>query len=267
MGPKKAFRVSLTLLLLLAVVLVRPDRAGAQERVLDVYFFDRAPYYIRPNNGRATGFLVEITRLILDRARVSYRLVEAPPKRILALLEQGEYAGSIGWFRTKEREAVVRFSRPIYQDRPLCLVINRDKTNVLPPRPTGEQVLTSGLSLGVISGFSYGDWADGLIKKFDPPRQALAVDMQKLFTMIARTRRDYTIVAPEEASYLLAGNPELAERLKVLRIADAPAGNLRHLIFSRRVEDRTLAEIDRAVSEVVGTEEYRELTAFPTETP
>ena len=238
-----------------------PIPAAAQQ-TLPVYYLDRAPYYFKQPDGQAGGFLVEVTRLILEKAGVPHRFEELPPKRILAEIQDGKYACSIGWFKTPERESFAKFSLPIYRNQPMCIVINPDKRSVLPGKPTGGDIAGSGLLLGTIAGFSYGEWADGLISRFKPPRQEVHVEMATLFTMIAWGRVDYIFVSPEEAIPFIESRSDLAEKLLLVRIADAPEGSPRHLMFGRAVLDETIAKIDRAVIEVIETQDYRRLTEF-----
>jgi uncharacterized protein (TIGR02285 family) len=238
-----------------------PIPAAAQE-TLPIYYMDRAPYYIKLPNGQAGGFLVEVTRLILDEAGVPYRFEELPPKRILAKIQDGEFAGSVGWFKTPERESFAKFSLPFYRNLPMCIVINADKRRLLSEKPTGGEIVGSGLQLGVIAGFSYGSWLDGLIQDYAPPKQAVNVDTATLFHMIARGRVDYIFVSPEEAIPLMDSRPDIADKLLLVRIDDAPEGSPRHLMFGRAVPDETLARIDRAVLEVIETQAYRGLTEF-----
>lgn len=243
--------------ILLSVAVKGKARAGEENKVLKVYYFHRPPYYIKLDDGKETGFLVEITKLVLDTARIPHVFVETPPKRILKFIEQTEYSCSVGWFKTRERESVSLFSDPIYQDMPTGIVLRRSSS--FAEKPTLNQVLESPLMLGVVQGFSYGADIDDAILRLNPSKFSISGEDENLLKMIQYKRIDYAFMAPEEANYLLHQNPFIKSELQLIKIADAPEGNFRYLMFSKGVGSAVVERVNESIRKVKNTKKYKDL--------
>jgi hypothetical protein len=90
---------------------------------LNVSYFERPPYYLTTPAGDASGFLVEKTKKILQAANVNARFISLKPNKIIFIIKHANLPHcSIGWFKKPEREAFAKFTKPIYQDRPLVLL-------------------------------------------------------------------------------------------------------------------------------------------------
>ncbi|MBI9084633.1 MAG: transporter substrate-binding domain-containing protein [Desulfobacterales bacterium] len=223
---------------------------------LTVYYFHRPPYYETDEAGQAGGFLVEITRLILSEAQVPFQFEEMPHKRILSRLREHRRVSSPGWFKTPERQRFARFSQPIYRNRPLCIIINRQLAPRFEEAPEMARILSSDLTLGVLDEFSYGLWADGQMARFKPKTYRLAGSQGSLLEMVLRSRVDYMLIAMEEAMNILARNDRAAVMGRIVRIADAPEGNQRPIMFSLGVDEQTVTKIDSAIERVRVSEPY-----------
>ena len=232
--------------------------AGEENKVLKVYYFHRPPYYVRLDDGKATGFLVEITKMILDTAGISHVFVETPPKRILKFIEHAEYSCSVGWFKTRERESVALFSDPIYQDMP-AEIVSRRSSSLFTEKPTLNQVLESPLTLGVVKGFSYGSDVDDAILRLNPSIFSISGEAESLLKMIQYKRIDYAFMAPEESNYILQQNPLMRSELQLIKIADVTQGNFRYLMFSKGVGSAVVERVNESIRKVKNTEKYRDL--------
>lgn len=224
--------------------------AGPQVRAaepLPVYYFDRPPFYSTSARGRAQGILIERAAKAFALAKIDYRFRPLPSKRVLAAIRCGRRAAGLGWFRKPERESFAVFSRVLYRDQPLALVVNKTGGSKLKPASSLEAALKSGLRLGLKDGFSYGPWADGLIARHNPPRLELALPQANLMRMVAAGRMDFLLMNRAEADWLLSADPKLAERLEIRPLVEAPPGNTRHLMYSRSVEPELIRAVDRAL--------------------
>jgi polar amino acid transport system substrate-binding protein len=246
-----------------------PGLAEAQvappNRVLAIYYFHREPYYIKKADGSVSGFLMDITARVHERAGIPFVFEELPAKRILGLLEQGAYAGGVGWFRNPEREKFALFSHPIYQDHPLRLVCRKSTAREFPANAKLADILAGPWNIGLVDGFSYGAWADGQLKERAPEAYRITGLPVQLFKMIQSGRIDYTLVAHEEAVHLIRSDPESCRDLAVFPLADAPPGNLRHLMYSRLVGQGLLDQVNQSLAAFQDTDEYRSLTSFELE--
>jgi len=228
---------------------------------LTVYYYNRMPYYGEVT-GHPAGLLLDIAREVFERAGVPYRFVAMPVRRITENLRTDRNACSIGWFRTPEREAQFLFSDDcLYQDKPFCVIVRKDRSDRLPANPGIRDILQSNLELGLVEGFRYGDWLEGNLKAFAPRCQPVAVgdDSGVMYRMLLGGRFEYMFAGSEEAAYVLASNADYAVRLDRVRVADAPAGNKRYIMFSPNTDPGLLARINAAIPEVRRSRAYRQL--------
>ena len=240
-----------------AAALARGARAGREP--LPVLYIDRPPYYQTLPDGSAGGALVEIARLVLERAGVPHRFVEMPARRILQMIRKGESVCSVGWFRTRERESFARFSEPIYRNLPIGAMVRREAASRWPPRPTLRDALGSGLVLGMVNGYRYGPEVDALVARLRPPVVRVAGGQENLLRMLARGRVDWMLVCPEEAGYRFRRDPDLAARTVLVRFRDAPPGNRRYILFSRSVPPGVVKAVNEAIRAVVRSTRYRRI--------
>ena len=253
-GTLAGARASLARLLaggaLLTLLLSPGTTPAAAEEPLSILYFNRPPLYVALPGGRAGGLLLEKVERIFRRAQVPYLTREVPVKRILDELKWGKNACGIGWFKTSEREAYAIFSEPVARDHPYSLVINRRKAEALPPRPDLEMVLARGLNMGMVDGFTYGPLVDDLVAKLRPATTKATGSTFNLLGMIALGRCDFTLADTLEAAWLLGRDLQLASKLEIRPLASAPPGNLRHIMFSKKVDPAVIERINRAIAEI-----------------
>lgn len=222
------------------------------EEPLTIYYFPRPPFYVTDPDGRATGLLVDQTRAIMARAGIQCRFVSVPSKRVLLLLRRGAAGCGVGWLRTPAREAFAVFSRPIHRDTPLVALMGPERAAQSPPGASLAGLLSSGLVLGVIDGFSYGHQVDRMIARANPARQVVTGEVASLMRMIAAHRCDWMLVDRREAQWQMDHDPDLARGLRMVDLSDAPPGNLRHLMCSPDLAGQVMERIDRAIVQTVG---------------
>lgn len=239
--------------------------AWAGEQPVTLFVFDRPPYYVLHDGQPAGGFLLDIALAVFAQAGIPVEVREMPPERILATFAARDVrACAVGWLRTTERASYARFSLPLYENRPLGVVVTAEKARALGPAPSLDRLLAAGLSWGMRRGFSYGDVFDAAFKKYPGQATRLFSDTRLMVRLIAKHRLDATLVAPEELSTYLAEEPELAEGIRFLPITDAPSGFERHLMCDTSLPQALLDRIDAAIAVVRGSERYRQLTRFQT---
>lgn len=225
--------------------------------LLTVYFSERPPLCILDGQ---RGVLLELTKAFLADAGLKARFIELPPNRVLDLLRSGQGdALGVGWFKTPERELWGRFSRPIYQDRPLVAVVNSRVVGQLPYSTRLDALLSSGLTLGLQTGVSLGVVVDQKIRALGLVPLESVVDTPTLLHLIRDGRMDYTLMSQEEAEYLLAQDAELGSGLVLVKLVDAPQGNVRHLLYSVTFEPEVATRIDAAIDRIRSSGRYRAL--------
>ncbi|WP_245747894.1 substrate-binding periplasmic protein [Formivibrio citricus] len=228
---------------------------------LTIYHYERMPFFGN-NSGKEAGILIDISRMIFDQAKIRHKYVEVPVRRLLESLKEREYACTIGALKTTERETLYAYSDDfIYQDQPFRIIIQSEKKTLLPENPTVRQILESELRLGVIDGHVYGSWLDGSIARYKPRLQKINIgdDTERMHKMIAGDRIDYMFAVAEEAKYVINNNREFAEKLSIVKVADAPAGNRRYILCSKEVGGETLKKINAAIKTVKASANYKRL--------
>ncbi len=199
--------------------------------------------------GVVMGVTADPLRRALLKSGIPYEWVETPSKRQMELIVAGRGQDcGLGWFRTPEREAVAQFSAPLYQDRPTILLTRTDVESLFDGMSIRD-ILRQPLRLLRRDGYSYGSDLDRQIAEFSPPGYRVTVGNVQMMQMIVRGRADYLFIAPEEAAYLLDGGVIPHHQLKVLRVSDMPAGNIRYLMCSLAVDPRVIQRLNQALSD------------------
>lgn len=212
---------------------------------LALHYQERPPYSRSDGAGQVSGLVATPAANALTRAGISYRWTLTPNQRQIALMQQGEglHCG-VGWFRTPERAALGKFSQPLYRDQPFAALARTDAP-LRDGMRASEALAAAGTVLLVKEGYSYGPVLDPLLA--DVATLRTPAEVPQMVRMLAAGRAAWMIVTREEARELLAP-PELAQaRLRVLTLADVPAGQTRHLYCSKAVPDDWIARIDRAL--------------------
>ncbi len=147
---------------------------------------NHAPPYRVIEGGPPTGLYVEIFREITDRLGWKTHYREAPFRRVLKMIRQGEVDVMLGALKTSERDDLMEFVAPAFPpERKLFLYI-KDSGRI-------EQYTDLyGKTIGVLEGSSYFNRFDNdeLLLKEAAPRY------ENLMLMMERGRVD-VVVTPE----------------------------------------------------------------------
>jgi polar amino acid transport system substrate-binding protein len=227
---------------------------------LSLLVFNRPPYYSLHHGRPDGGFLLTTALAAFQWADIPVAVREMPPGRIIATLKApGERACAVGWYKTPEREAFGRFSLPIYRNQPL--VVAMAQTLALPDTrsPFLADLLAAGWRWGLREGFSYGPDFDQTLAAYPAIRRF--ADSGHMVELLAQGRLDAMLIEPEELAWILKNTPRLGQSIRVVRLADAPAGGQRHILCSAAVSKEEMARLDAAIETFTATEEYQGLAA------
>jgi len=127
-----------------------------------------------------------------------------------------------------------------------------------------DALLASGLTLGLKAGSSLGPLLDQKIRAQGLVPLETALDIPQLLKMVQTGRMDYTLLADEEAQFLMARDPSLTPGLTLLRLTDPPPGNHRYFLYPGTFNVAWKTRIDEAIEKVRNSPKYRELvTVMP----
>lgn len=235
-------------------------------QTLTISYTEKPPYYYTDSSTKKpSGFLLEKTLKILNKAEITdYKLISLPPKRILKEMNDNmEFECSIGWFINEERKKIAQFSLPIHRDSAMVLIVNNkdlasmkgiktldDLKNWIAQKENSQKTI----SLGKVSGFSYGDVIDQFIannfvettfkKHFlDQSSQ----DPIQLLSRISLRRINFGFFDQKEFEYFIQKEPTIARDLTVLKLKGMPEGKERYLMCSRKVSSETMVRINNAI--------------------
>ena len=241
------------LCLLLLVAWLAPSPAWGEPLVMA---YPNRPPYNYTENGTAAGSLVDLVRTILTAAGIEFAFTEMPSKRILAEIQpEDSRLCSFGWFKTPEREAYARFSRPFVQDTPLqALVLRRNLARFAGKTSLRELATAPALELGLVAGWSYGTVVEETRKQAGvqvvdiPARQQQAL-------MLAWGRFAYTLVREAEVDEVVRLSGLSPEEFSILPLSDLQARDKRFFLYGRGVPADVLDRINAAIAKLTNVRE------------
>ncbi len=244
---RSAFAPGLLFLLLLAAL---PARAEDRPRPLVVAYLPRPPYHYAVN-GTHAGEIYERVARVLDRAGLNATFQEVPYQRILdGLRRPGSRLCSFGWHQTEAREAFARFSLPIFEDAPLVAVGPAGLRKRLGEESTLAAILaTPRITLGLVQGWSYGDYVDGMARKYASwvlraPSQA------QMAAMLAHGRFSCVLLRATEVEAFLRNTGLPPGSFEVLPLHDLRERSRRFILCGRGVPEPVMDRIDAAIREL-----------------
>ncbi len=234
----------------LCLILTAPLAAAQDERLVALYF-KRPPYYDTVGD-KATGLLIELTRKIFVDAGISPVFVEVPPQRILYYVKDPKRkVCSIGWFKTTEREKFAKFSRPIYQNKPLVILTTKThQARIEEYTGLKDVFFDQSLIMAKIEAFSYGTTIDTWINNYAPRIHRISSDQSVLPHLLLINRASYMLVAPEEINTMLVKADTDPKAFVTISKPDIPQGNKRYIIYGKTIDDDIIQRIDRSIAEL-----------------
>lgn len=245
-GP--ALHLLLRKIVVVALGLIGARVASAQQPPITVHYNNRPPYLMPQPDGSVEGLTGSVAKAAFGAAGLPVLWKETPTNRQLLLIESGTGRDcAVGWFRNAQREQFARFTSPIYRDQPWVVIAGRHYP--LPNNATIAQILAAKeLRLLVKDRFSYGADLDARIAQYGGQTVTTAGEWPQIIGMLVRSRADYMFASQEEARYFAASPDGVAGGLRVLTIADAPPGEYRHIMCSKKVSDGEIAALNAAIA-------------------
>lgn len=231
-----------------------PERAayGGEPYHLAVEYLEFPPYYFTNGAMQPDGFLLKLADAAFQEAGVLPEYESLSAKQILSHMHSDRPVCSIGWFKTPERETFARFSRKIYQNRPVEVVYLERNGPLFDKHETlASLVRDRSLSMGKAKSYSQGKVVDEIIAKGDPPITVVNGSYADLFRLLAAGEFSYFIVASEYIDYQIRRNHLNAALFAHKKMADIPEGNIRYLMYSRGVPKSVIRRIDEALVRVL----------------
>ncbi len=241
-----ATRARCRALMALGLLAALPWVAAAQPLML--HYQERPPFSSTGPDGQPQGLLIEPLKRALARSGIDHRWLTTPSQRQMALIQhgQGQDCG-IGWLYTAEREALGRFSRPIYRNLPFQALVRSDR--VIAAAPSAAALLADASQpLLAKEGYSYGVSIDALIQSQPAAVQRTSTESVSMARMVAAGRAGWMLISPEESEPLLASLGTDRAALRLVTLAGGEPGSTRHLYCNLQVSAALIARLDRALA-------------------
>jgi len=239
------------LILIWSCLLISTSRALGD--VLTISYLNRPPYYYEEDH-KASGFLIELQKKILQDAGIEAEFKVRPPKRIMLEIKNPKnHYCSVGWFKKPDRERFAKFTLPIYQNEPVVVLTTKQNKHLFSRHTSLKEVfLDNTLTFGGMESFSYGATIDQMIRDLSPRRYKAFYEQQQLIVMLLRQRISYMLIAPEEIETLIRSAKLSPSHFTSIQMSDIPLGNKRYLMCSQGVSDELINKINRSIVRIIG---------------
>lgn len=232
------------LLLASGSLLGSPCRAGEP---ITVFYNVRPPYLLQQENGEPSGLTGTPAQKAFAAARLPVQWSILPTNRqIVMIRENGGRYCAVGWFQTPERDSFAKFTKPLYRDQAWMVLVHsglaldeRDSLAAVLARP--------GLRVMVKDKYSYGRGIDELLVRYKPSIAISTGTTVQMLQSLGAQSVDLIFVSEEEGRYLLANAISQAGQLRLLRLADMPKGETRHIMCSRHVPDEVIERLNKSI--------------------
>jgi polar amino acid transport system substrate-binding protein len=232
-------------------LMVLGSSALAFGETLTISYIERKPYYFT-ENGQPAGTLLERVRAAAADAKIAHEFVPMAIPRIMNEVKSKTKAHcSVGWYRTPERVQFAQFSEPFARDEAFAILTRKDLASQVDAYPTLAALFANkNLTLGVASGFSYGEALDRMIREQKPKLVDTEPEHGKLITMLAKSRFSYMFVIPVELDSMLAGAHLKPVDFHTRNMSDMPAGATRYLMCSPGVSKATMDGLNSSIKKL-----------------
>ena len=232
---------------LTAALLLLTCSAVAGETPIPLQYTERPPYITRAPDGTVSGISALSAMRAFEQANIPYTLQFMSAKHQIVNLQANEAAlCSIAWYKTPEREAFAKFTKPISQDSPTIALANVKFQ--APPNATIENLLANpDTRILLKQSVVYGRYVETKLSSAKAQLMRSYDEYETIVKAIRNGRADLTFATEEEADYYTKhlGYPIAA--FNVIRFSDVPPGEYRHILCSKKVPDAIINRLNAAL--------------------
>lgn len=201
-------------------------------------------------DGTIKGVVGDMVAMAFQSAGLEFEVKLAALKRELLILKQDLIPNTCGasWFKNPEREKYLRYSIPLYQDPPVSILVRQEDLPRFQSYDSFMEVLEdTDLSVGVVSGFSYGKDVDALLSRYQPAKMT-APDNASMFRMLLAGRFSYLITDEIEATGQLSDIDADPNEVHLMTYSDLPEGSWRYIVCNLSTDPEIIEKLNLAIS-------------------
>lgn len=214
---------------------------------LTVFYNVRPPYLVQTESGAPTGLTGTPAQQAFQRAGIAVHWRVLPTNRqIVMIRENGGRYCAIGWFQTPERDSFAKFTKALYRDQSWMVLVHAGLPLEAADSLAGV-LARPGLRVMVKDKYSYGPAIDELLVRHKPAMAVSTGTTAQMLQSLGAQSVDLIFVSEEEGRYLMANSISRSGNLRLLRLADMPSGETRHIMCSRAVPDALIDQLNRAI--------------------
>jgi polar amino acid transport system substrate-binding protein len=239
--------VNVLVSLLIAITGLLAGASALADPTITLTYEERAPYQTRAG-GAVQGLTASPAAMAFKAAAVPFVWEASSMSRQLHILRENQGSQCVvGWFKTSERLAFAKYTKPIYRDGPIVALARRG-FGLGPGRTLEHALATPGLRILVRGKYSYGAYIDSTLGRIKPLTIASALTNQQLTELLVGNRADLMFASEEEATVLLRLAGGKASDLHLVRFSDVLPGEERHIVCTRNVPDATIARLNSVIA-------------------
>ena len=231
--------------LLLAMLLA--SAAFAADTPIPLHYSERPPSVTRSPDGSVSGIAATAAMRAFKAAGIPYELQFMSAKHQLVNLQANEEPlCSIAWYKTPEREAFAKFTRPVSQDTQTIALTNINFQ--APQHATIENLLANPETRILLKqAVVYGSYVETRLSSAKAHVIRTYDEYETIVRAIKNGRADLTFATLEEVDYYAKhlGYPIAA--FNVIRFDDVPPGEYRHILCSKKVPDAIIERLNAAL--------------------
>lgn len=208
---------------------------------LEILYEDREPY-IKTENNTISGIVATPLIKAIKNADIKINLINKPSSRHLYEIKSNKKSiCAIGWFKNKKRESFSKFSKFLYQDEAMGILVRKDNTSIRKIKDINTLLKDQSLKLLTKSSYSYGTYIDNKLLEYNIKRNDVNSNNKTMIKLIMKKRADYMFFSFEEAQSLIDKKSDVI----FLSLKGIPKGNKRYLICSKKTTNKIIELINK----------------------
>jgi polar amino acid transport system substrate-binding protein len=228
--------------------LLAPVLPALAEDPVVVLYSERPPFMTKRTDGSLAGIAAGPAIASFTKASIPVEIREASPNRRLASIkENSEAVCSVGLYKTPEREAYARFSKPVSRDGKMIALAN-SHFRFKEPFNIDNLLSDPDITVLVKQHIFYGPFLDAKFDKMKSKKIDSTAEYSQLLRLIKIGRAQLIFLPEEEAQFYLKEAGYATNDFKIFKFPEMPMGELRYVMCSLKVGESIMQRLNKGIS-------------------